>query len=185
MVAEELDPHSAWVSEQKAILMITTRQLDGAKVALEHMREFGGPDFEFHYRTWLAWMYSCVPDSTSALHELAKAEEIINSRKDPGFMPVDAGIHFALAGAKNKTKQTLDELRRRGLLDGFAPSGNMYLAMAHGLIGEYDECFRLLNLACENHIQLEAMQIWRLEPAFEPVRRDPRFSELLKNMNLA
>ena len=107
----------------------------------------------------------------------AKAEEIINSRKYPGFMPVDAGIHYALVGAKDKTKQTLDELRRMGLLDGLAPSGNMYLAMAHGLIGEYDECFRLLNLACDNHIQLEAMQIWRLEPAFEPVRRDSRFTE--------
>ena len=55
--------------------------------------------------------------------------------------------------------------------------------MVHALLGNLDECFRLFEKAVAEH--QVALQFWRLEPQLEPARRDPRFAQILKKMNLA
>ena len=56
-------------------------------------------------------------------------------------------------------------------------------AILRGVIGDLDECFRLLEKAWDQHTL--GLQLLRSEPALARVREDPRFGQLLKKMNLA
>jgi len=61
--------------------------------------------------------------------------------------------------------------------------GPYSFAWLYAALGDVDDCFRWLEKMYETEpLPFHAL---RLDPLFEPVRRDPRFQVLLKKANLA
>ena len=80
-----------------------------------------------------------------------------------------------------------DKETARRLLKEAEASGRKYFgpwgfAVGYALLDDFDEAFRILFEAADSHEIGVAML--RLVPAFESFRRDPRFTELLKRINL-
>jgi hypothetical protein len=51
-------------------------------------------------------------------------------------------------------------------------------------LGEKDEAFRLLQQACEQHTGDWGLFFVKSDPVMDPLRSDPRFTDLLRCMNL-
>ena len=87
------------------------------------------------------------------------------------------GWVYAVSGKPAKAKEILDQLRSAN--DGWIDSG--YVAMIHSGLGEMDRAFEALDNAYEERSW--AMTVLSVHPAFDPLRADPRFQDLLRRMN--
>jgi len=95
---------------------------------------------------------------------------------DPGVWTAKI---YALSGESERARAVLNEAVQKP--DEVAPA--YMLAEAAAVLGDLDECFRLLDRAYENNrIPLQGL---RNALELEAMRRDPRFMRLLKKMNLA
>ena len=56
------------------------------------------------------------------------------------------------------------------------------MALAHIGLGEYDRAFEWLDEALRQHVWY--LVFLAIEPAFEPLRSDPRYGALLKDVGL-
>jgi serine/threonine-protein kinase len=85
---------------------------------------------------------------------------------------------YAMAGRLNETRQLLAELEA-----DHTPWDSWFIALIYVALGEKDDAFRWLEVAYgpPNHPYLPFM---RCVPLFKPLRDDPRFSDLLRRMNL-
>jgi hypothetical protein len=57
-----------------------------------------------------------------------------------------------------------------------------HVALAYVGLGDADEAFRQLDIACEERDP--ALVNLKVDPRFEPIRRDTRFSDLLTRVRL-
>jgi eukaryotic-like serine/threonine-protein kinase len=81
---------------------------------------------------------------------------------------------YAVAGQRELARATLarvEELSHRSFVSGYE------LAVAHMALGEKDEAFRLLERAVQD--RAESMVFIKVDPAFDPLRSDPRFKSIL------
>jgi TolB-like protein/Tfp pilus assembly protein PilF len=89
------------------------------------------------------------------------------------------GYVYALAGKRDEALSILEELKP--LLEG-----NLLLlyraALLCAALNERDQAFELLNKACDERFAL--MIYFQVYPAFDNLRSDPRFQDLLRRMNL-
>jgi len=178
--AEELDPHSAVNVQTKACLLIMLRRLVEAEATLDRaraLREYE-PVSDFRYHCWLAWLYNVKPDIPRAIQEISRVEELAQFGETPDMDKMEVAMHSALAGEKVKARENLEALKRTT-----NPYHAPWRAMAYSLLGDFDECFRLLGEAFDRHYY-DYLYVLRCEPRFEPIVKDPRFVELLKKMNL-
>ena len=85
----------------------------------------------------------------------------------------------ALAGDRDEASAIVAKLEAESQ-SVYVPA--YHLALAHTGLGNRDAAFRLLEKACAER---EAAVInLKVEPRFEPLRRDPRYSALLQRLNL-
>ncbi len=171
-LADESDPHSLINALQHTLLLLMLRRLDEAKIKIERLKDLSGSDQFYHWT--LAWYHLCTSDIPQALLEAARTEEVA-SENNLGWV----ALLYAAAGEKDRAKKILESPAGKAGKIGSPEQ----LAMVHALLGDFDECFRLLEKAVAEH--RVALQFWRLEPQLEPARRDPRFAQVLKKMNLA
>ena len=85
----------------------------------------------------------------------------------------------ALAGAQEEAAAIVSRLE--------AEAGNVYvpgyhLALAHCGLGNRDAAFALLEKACAD--REPSVVNLKVEPRFDPLRRDPRYGALLQRLNL-
>jgi serine/threonine protein kinase/tetratricopeptide (TPR) repeat protein len=85
---------------------------------------------------------------------------------------------YAMAGRSDEAMQVLAELEA-----DHTPWDTWYIALIYVALGEKDDAFRWLEAAYgpPNHPYLPWMSC---APGFKPLRDDPRFSDLLRRMNL-
>ena len=112
-----------------------------------------------------------------ALHELDKAWEISNG-SSPNLVSL-RGIIFAKSGNRMEAEKALEELfdlsQQRYVSSHFFAS--LYMAL-----GQKDQAFEWLDKAyIERSEELTALKI---DPLWDDLRPDPRFSELLKKIGL-
>ena len=171
-LAEESDPNSQVILSRHALVLIWLRRFDEAKNILEKLGRLGPTD---PFNRWVSSLYYVArSDLPSALHEIDRANEI-----EPGVWWDDYVYLFALSGEKDKAKKLLEEHERKTA----SASPPAVLARCHAILGDRDECFRLLETALERHEFHPRM--WRREPTLQSVVSDPRFAHLLKRMNLS
>ncbi len=170
-LAEELDPRSGTILTYSAWLLVMLRRLDQAKIKLDRLKELYKNDPMYH--GLLANYYLAKEDFPQALRAADRRVELEGTEPNT----LHARI-YAAAGEKRKARKLLGDLEGKSARVA-APEKR---AQAYAILGDLDECFRLLNEAFEDHDL--PFQMWRNEPSFEPVRRDPRFAGLLKKMKL-
>jgi pentatricopeptide repeat protein len=86
---------------------------------------------------------------------------------------------YAQAGNRKEARKLLDELRRRQQ-EGYVPAAafvEAYLGLA-----ETDRAFTWLERAYQEHSII--MQVLKVDPPFDPIRRDPRFVDLVRRVGL-
>lgn len=169
---EMLDPHSMLMFDHRVHLLVWMRRIDEARAACARLARIA-PD-SATYQICLAWLRWGEGEISGSLEHLKHIEMI-----DPEpWTRVPQAWLYAMKGDKETARRLLKEAEASGR-KYFGPWG---FAVGYALLDDFDEAFRILFEAADSHEIGVAML--RLVPAFESFRRDPRFTELLKRINL-
>lgn len=171
VLAEESDPNSILILDEYLTSLIALRRLNTAQIKLERLRQLS--DGSLEYLRGLAYFHYARSEFPQALEAADRMDA-----KSPGKSLFERVFIYAVTGESEKARNALKELEHKPKKPAFG-----HLARLRGVIGELDECFRLLEKAWEEHTLW--LQQLRSEPTLERVRNDPRFGQLLKKMNLA
>ncbi|MFZ3355812.1 MAG: adenylate/guanylate cyclase domain-containing protein [Thermoplasmata archaeon] len=171
VLAEELDPTSVFYSAWHCSLLFFLRRLDEEAVRLERLREIDREGRSYHGN--LGFYHFARSEFGKALKEA----DLLDGIK-PGEGTNLRIWNYTAIGRKDEAWNLIkQEEARPG-----EPDLNQ-LAQWHVAVGDIDRCFQYLDAALDRN-EL-AIQIWRVEPKFEPVRVDPRFGNVLKKLNLS
>jgi adenylate cyclase len=172
-LAEAADPlwiQNLWLYSSALIWL---GRLDEALVKIRRMGQVA-PDDAF-YHTAFADYYLARSDLPSCLQELERAEAL---SVEPRFQAMDRARFYVLSGEREKARTLL---RQEGARHPFGQIP-VTIATVYGELGDVDDCFQWLETAFQSH-NLPVFQL-RANPAFEKIRRDPRFQTLLQKMHL-
>jgi DNA-binding winged helix-turn-helix (wHTH) protein/TolB-like protein/Flp pilus assembly protein TadD len=167
----ELDPVSLAATALAGRMYYYAREYDHA---LEQCQK--ALDLDAHF--WIAHFFAGKAYAqkgmyAEALAELGKAEGATTE------VLATIGYVDALARDAPAARAVLDRLTRQRSQTYVPPS---HLAKIHAALGENDQAFVWLDKACEEH---DAWLIWlSSEPMWDPLRADPRFSDLLRRLGL-
>jgi len=175
-MARETDPQSRVIVHWFVRLLFRLRRLDEMKTELEGFKSLDSSGSAYHQ--FLAMYHAGREDFEAAIQEALRGEELSGEEEQLRALVTRASI-YAMAGDKARAKALLEELRRQPeTWDSLT-----FEAMVSALLGDLDECFRLLTKAWNEYHGL-ALQFFRTDPSYEAVRRDSRFADLLKTYGL-
>ncbi len=169
-MAQELDPLSLAINVDLAAAFYYAREYDRSENQLDNLLDLN-PSF-VRARVMLAKVYEQKGD-------YGRAIELLKNVAAEDSATVSALAHtLAIAGETREANEILDD---------FQHSRNRYYASAgmiatiHTALGENERAFEWLEQAFENRdIEL----IWlKVNPVFDPLRSDPRFTKLLERVN--
>ena len=127
-----------------------------------------------HY--WLGKAYLQNRELERGIAELRQAKEADPHNPD---MMSSLGYAYATAGDRDAAQRGIEELRQQSRASYVSP---YFFAVIHAALGETDQAFALLDKAYEDRSFFIA---WlKVEPMVDPLRSDPRFTELLKKVGL-
>ncbi len=173
--SEESDPHSLVPLAHHAYLLVRYRQLDQAVPIFDRLGRLRRDAARNPQLCAIRAIYYGARSEFRRAHgELDRAE-----KTRPGLWWDDRTFLYVLAGDYARARKLLEESER-------APDSAACpqpIAWCHGILGDYDECFRWLGVSIDKHEVTP--RAWLGEPLLEPVRKDPRFTQLWKAMNLA
>jgi adenylate cyclase len=169
-LAEKLDPHSLHILSARVRLFVYLRRLEEAESIVQRIAELAPDSPDHHQAIGFCWIGRS--DYSRALEEFQRT-------RVPSRLPFLVASMYALLGERDKARELLDEAQRKNT-GAAVPTGR---AQVLALLGDFDEAFRVLFQAVED--RSIALQELRLDPLFEPLRRDPRFRQLLEKVNLA
>ncbi len=168
----ELDPLGS--TDTVGYLLIMGRRYDDA------IREYRSvlavhPDYT-NARWGLGFALIVNNETDQAIPELEKTVAMMN--RSPGSLAMLATA-YARAGNRAEALRLIEELKQRRQ-KGYIPSGAFitpYLAL-----GDYDEAFYWCKEAYKE--QSAILQWIKVVPFFDPVRGDPRFTDLVRRVGL-
>jgi Flp pilus assembly protein TadD len=169
--AHDLDPLSSIIARQTAMPYYLKRDYARALELLRQANELG-PAFT---TTWEIGIYiqNRLFDETLAELEKAKRE-----RKDDPMLIYDTGMIYAAQGNRTEALQVIKELEE---MSGTSLSGAHYVAKIYGILNEKELAFSWL----ERGLATGAIGVfYKDEPVWDPIRSDPRFTDLLRRMGI-
>jgi TolB-like protein/Flp pilus assembly protein TadD/tRNA A-37 threonylcarbamoyl transferase component Bud32 len=170
--ARELDPISGQICLQYSRTFFYARQYDRAVQAFQQSLENNPNFWPLHF--FLGQVYEQQGLFPDALVQFQKAQ-------GPTFLAISGMGHlYAISGRRAEAAKILSDIRLRSQGAYIPPT---YLARIYVGLGERDEAFAWLEkgyAARDSH-----MEFLGVEPAFDPLRSDPRFADLLRRMNLS
>ncbi len=173
-LAEEADPLSPVILSAEIQLLTWLERHDEAEVRLDRLAKVDAAGTTLHAnRAMLAFARS---DRRAARAELSLLRKL--DPDDPSLL-ADYASYSAWTGDRSRAR---DLLRRFEAGSARIPFREDKIAAVYAEIGDLDACFRWLEKGLRRHA-LE-IRVWRLDPWYETVRRDPRFATLLRGMNL-
>jgi serine/threonine-protein kinase len=171
--AQELDPTSVYVSSALAKVYFNDRQYDRALEAYNQMMELA-PD-STRGRRDLGRVFLQQGKYAEAIEALS---QVVARGSDPDFIS-DLAQAYAVAGRRGDALRTLAQLQYIAKQRYVSP---VYIARVYAELGESTEALALLNRAFqERSDQLTGL---RVDPAFDDLRADPRFVDLLRRIGL-
>ncbi len=172
--AQEIDPVSLRANSHVGLAFYRARQYDDAIEQLQDTLELNPDLFTAHVIFGLSLVQKRMYGE--AIAELQKARVVTGSSPDSvGLL----GYGYGMAGMKREARDALkelDQLSRHRYVSPFCK------VMVYIGLGEKDRAFEWLERAYEE-------RIWHLgvlaaDPMFDPLRSDPRYTDLLRRMNL-
>lgn len=173
--AQELDPLSSIIRTNWGTVLYWAHQYDAA---IEQYKETLALDSEF----WTAhWMLGLALEQKQQ-HAQAAEQQRLAIATLPGqssLLLASLARAHALAGARREARRLLGQIERSSARIGVAW---FHTAMAHLALDDLDLAFALLYRACEE------CDVWvafmKSDPRLDPLRRDPRYPDLLQRAGL-
>jgi serine/threonine protein kinase/Tfp pilus assembly protein PilF len=173
--AQQLDPLSIWTQITAGYVFYYNRKYDEAIDQCRRVLEWDANS---------AGSYDCLAASylakgmyEQAIQASQKAGRL--SDNDPTRL-VGLGRAYALAGRKSDARIVLGQLRESSSRT-YVPS--YFFAAIYVALAENDEAFARLHQALHDH---DVYLAWlKVDSAVDPLRRDPRFQKLLRDVGLA
>ncbi|MDQ5858807.1 MAG: hypothetical protein M3542_11105, partial [Acidobacteriota bacterium] len=123
------------------------------------------------------WMYERKGDFAAAVREA----EAVDPRQAGPVAVAGLARAYALAGRKADARKILRELEKLSRTEHVSP---FFFAEVHAALGEKDLAFEWLR-KCQRE-RSNGLALWAKEgPALDPLRSDPRYGQLLRDLNLA
>ena len=172
--AQELDPISVYVSSVQVKVYYNARQYDRSLESYRQMSELE-PDSPRGRRD-LGRILLQRGQYAEAIAALAQA---VARKAEPDFIS-DLAHAYAVAGRRDEARRTLAQLKDVAKQRYVPP---FYIAKVYAGLGENTQAMALLNRAFQDRSdQLTGL---RVEPAFDRMRADPRFIDLMRRVGLA
>ena len=172
--ARKLDPLSGIIGINVGIIYLAKRDPNSALVEFKRIVEFDPNWWGGHF--YLGTTYLQLGRTEEALTELRKSAELTNrSGRSISFLGYAYGIMGKRSEAQAIIKELEDKYTRREAI------GQNVAAVYAGL-GDKEQAFVWL----EKDLQARSGDLVRIKwyPAFDSLREDPRFKEILKSVNL-
>ena len=170
--ARELDPLSSAVNANVGYVLYLARQYDEAIESLQKTREL---DRDFPpTQNVLGFTYAAKGMYAKAI--AAYQEAIRLGNKSPSLQ-IYLGAAYARAGDREKGRAILEQLQTS---ESYVSPCE--LAILHAALGEREPAFALLEKAYTAHDP--SLQYLGIEPAFDSLRADPRFDDLVRRVGL-
>ena len=171
--ARKLDPFSVIINCDVGKLLYLGRRYDEAEAQLKETLRMD-PDF-WQVHRYLGAVYAMEHRFDEAIAEFKVSDA--NGAWDPGLTV----YAYGMAGRKTEAEQMLESIkkfdaRRSDLFPGS-------LTWAYIGLGDKDRAIAYLEHDCENHDV--AMIGLKSCPLFDPLRSDPRFTDLMRRVHLA
>lgn len=175
MRARELDPLSLPINNALSGRFLAAGRYDEALQQIQKTLELDSHFPQAHQT--LGWLYLNSGKRDSAIREFRNALQL-SGTNDSDLM-LDVGFACAMNGKQDDARKILAELK--GLHQrGLAASGS--IGILYGALGDSDEAFAWLQKAyAERDPELTYIKVGR---RFEPLRRDPRYQELVRRVGL-
>ncbi len=171
--AQELDPISVYVNGAMAKVYYNSRQYDRALEGYRQTLELDPDSTRGRRDLGLALLQrGLYAEALDALRQAA-------ARKPAPDFISDLAYAYAVAGRRDEARRTLAQLQDAAKRRYVPP---VYVARVHAAMGENAQALALLNRAFqERSDQLTGL---RVDPAFDRLRADPRFADLLRRVGL-
>jgi TolB-like protein/DNA-binding winged helix-turn-helix (wHTH) protein/Tfp pilus assembly protein PilF len=167
-LAHQLDPMSFWISRDVGRILYQARRYDEALEALRQAADMN-PTSGVVYN-WMSWVYDKKGEVAQSVELDLKNEENLGA-----------------------SQEVLQQLRRAYLVSGergYLKKHNELIrndpyekALYTARLGETDEALKLLQKAYEEHSGW--LTFVKVDPELDNLRSDPRFTELLRRINLS
>jgi TolB-like protein/DNA-binding winged helix-turn-helix (wHTH) protein/Flp pilus assembly protein TadD len=129
--------------------------------------------------TILGWDYEQKRMPEQAVAKFKRAVEVTRDTPFNSFYLAALGHAYAIVGNRPEAESILQTLSERGKKSYVSPFD---LALVHAALGDKDEAFALLKKAIAERSTFLVYTKW--EPRLDPLRSDPRFTQILKRMGL-
>ena len=173
--AQESDPLSPIMSAHAGRTQYYARRYDQAAEQLRKTLEMD-PNF-VRAHLWLAWVYAKVGKPDEAVTECKKAMTVSG---DESVLLGTLGHAYAMSGKRAEAQKVLVKLKELSKARYVAPYD---LALVYVGLGDKAQALDWLEKAYEDHSH--RLIFIKVEPRLDSLRREPRFQELLRRMNLA
>ena len=170
--AESLDPLSLIIIADMADALCVARLYDEAVQKSKKTLEMD-PNFAIgHYELGQALEQKHMHDE--AISEFQRAIELSGHS---GAFNSNLGYAYAVSGRKEEAIKIVNDLEARHDQN---PSADADIALIYVGLGDRDQAMISLNKACEARFKASIL----LRPAFDPLRSDARFQDLLRRIGL-
>ena len=164
--ALELDPMSAWMNFLMGFTLLMARSYDEAI-------SYFGTGLEIDENFELARYHLGRTYVEKAMYAEARVQFEKTYPKFGIFPPYFA----AVSGRKEEALKSLT------VFEGRVPEE--WIAVTYGVLGEKDRAFEWLEKAIEQHGAASPLLTFiKVDPIWDPLRSDPRFTDVLRRMNL-
>jgi len=171
--AAELDPLSPIIATDLGKAMIFARRYDDAITQLNNTLALY-PDYSLaHY--WLYFAYAEKGDYSKAFVELDKVQTFLGR---PRYLAERAFL-TARSGDSKKARVMIDDVQALSQREYVNPSAMVY---AYTALGDKDQAFAWLERGYRE--KLPFMGSIKVVPCLDPLRSDPRYSDLTHRLGL-
>ncbi len=172
MRAQELDPLSLIINNDVAWLYWMSRRYDEAIEQYQKTLDLD-PNFLMAHRE-LGLVYAQKSMFPEAIAELERALSLSNDLYTLSFL----GTGYAMAGQRDEAMKILEQLMEESKVKNVSSFG---IALIYTCLGEKDQAFLWLERVYQERESASRINVY---PQFDPLRDDPRFTDLLRRMNL-
>jgi tetratricopeptide (TPR) repeat protein len=167
-IAQEIDPNSSETQWDYGRILYLARRYDEAIVQLKRLIEVN-KDYQSAYG-WIWTAYEMKGDDSSAYESFMKLQKQINPARVELYQKAFETSGWIGVRQKHFEFEKLNEQK---------PSANFFnLARQCTLLGDREQAFKYLITAIEK--RQGQISILNVEPAFDSLRDDPRFDEMLR-----